>query len=115
MTTTEEGGTPISLCKLFSAFDSHRDSVNSQQARAAGGPMTAMQNHMSGYGQFEVMNGLKRVQMCRKALDALDRRGWDRSFHQRLFHEEYLKSCARIFFKRDGPGKHIFPKNLCLF
>ena len=21
-----------------------------------------------------------------------------------MFHEEYLKSCARIFFKRDGPG-----------
>jgi len=32
------------------------------------------------------------------------RRGWNRSFHQRLFHEEYLKSCTRVFFKRDGPG-----------
>jgi hypothetical protein len=51
-----------------------------------------------------VMNGIRRIQLCRGALDAMDRRGWNRSFHQRLFHEEYLKSCARIFFKRDGPG-----------
>ena len=33
------------------------------------------------------MNGITRVNECRKALEALDRRGWDRSFHQRLFHE----------------------------
>jgi D-arabinose 1-dehydrogenase-like Zn-dependent alcohol dehydrogenase len=37
---------------------------------------------------------------AREALDALDRQGWQRYFHQRLFHEEYLKSCTRIFFKR---------------
>jgi hypothetical protein len=65
---------------------------------------TAILRHMGGYAVVQQMNGIKRIQKCRQALDALDRRGWDRSFHQRLFHEEYLKSCARIFFKRDGPG-----------
>jgi hypothetical protein len=73
---------------------------------------TAIDRHMglntSANGQT-VMNGIRRIQLCRGALDALDRRGWNRSFHQRLFHEEYLKSCARIFFKRDGPG--AFAKN----
>jgi hypothetical protein len=58
------------------------------------------------------MHGILRINTCRRALDALDRSGWDRSFHQRLFHEEYLKSCARIFFKRDGPGSHTQPPPL---
>ena len=95
MTSTE---VPLSLNKLFSAFDMSMQSVNTQREREVGGPQTAIEHHMSGYKQFEKMNGLRRVQMCRKALDALDRRGWDRSFHQRLFHEEYLKSCARSVF-----------------
>ena len=95
MTSTE---VPLSLNKLFSAFDMSMQSVNTQREREMGGPQTAIEHHMSGYKQFEKMNGLRRVQMCRKALDALDRRGWDRSFHQRLFHEEYLKSCARSVF-----------------
>ena len=65
---------------------------------------TAIGRHMGTQARHGAMNGIRRIQLCRSALDALDRRGWDRSFHQRLFHEEYLKSCARIFFKRDGPG-----------
>ena len=64
----------------------------------------ALARHMAQLSDQGAMNGLRRIQLCRRALAALDRRGWDRSFHQRMFHEEYLKSCARIFFKRDGPG-----------
>jgi hypothetical protein len=46
--------------------------------------------HKQGYGVSTQMHGLLRVGECRKALEALDRRGWERSFHQRLFHEVYL-------------------------
>ena len=55
-------------------------------------PMTinAITRHMGAYAIVVGMNGIKRIQLCRRALDALDRRGWDRSFHQRLFHEVFI-------------------------
>jgi hypothetical protein len=74
----------------------------------------AIDRHMQIDKVSEGMNGFKRIVLCRRALEALDRRGWDRSFHQRLFHEEYLKSCARIFFKRDGPGSFANAHNRLL-
>jgi hypothetical protein len=79
-------------------------SVHATKKRKRAECATAISRHMGESSTKTVMNGIRRIQLCRGALDALDRRGWNRSFHQRLFHEEYLKSCARIFFKRDGPG-----------
>ena len=49
-------------------------------------------------------NGFVRIKRCREALFALDRCGWQRSYHQKQFHEQYIRACARIFFKRDPPG-----------
>ena len=94
----------ISLNVLFSSWDKAKEIETKKNAENNVGPSTAIQRHMKGHDMVKEMNGLKRMNLCRRALEALDRRGWDRSFHQRLFHEEYLKSCARIFFKRDGPG-----------
>ena len=99
--------TRISLLNLFAAMDTHIDEerrLARERDEQQQGHTLAIERHMSSYAQTEGMNGLKRMQLCRQALEALDRSGWNRSFHQRLFHEEYLKSCTRIFFKRDGPG-----------
>ena len=101
----------LSLQRLFALLDRIVD----ERAHGAHVPRriearTALERHMlsanpqQGGEQALVLNGVQRIERCRSALDALDRRGWDRSFHQRLFHEEYLKACARLFFKRDGPG-----------
>lgn len=49
-------------------------------------------------------NGFIRMKRCREALFALDRCGWQRSYHQKQFHEQYIRACSRIFFKRDPPG-----------
>lgn len=49
-------------------------------------------------------SGFFRIEKCRRALEALDRRGYNRSFHQRLFHEDFIRACARIFWKTDPPG-----------
>lgn len=54
-------------------------------------------------------NGFERIKNCRRALDALDRRGWLRSFHQRMFHDNFIRACARIFWKREKPG--VFAKD----
>ena len=48
---------------------------------------------------------LDRMTDCRDALAHLDRCGWNRSFHQRLFHEDFLKACTRIFWKLEPPGQ----------
>ena len=40
----------------------------------------------------------------REALEALDGIGWQRSFHQRLFHDHFIRACARIFWKTEPPG-----------
>ena len=52
----------------------------------------------------ELMDGFKRMQRCRIALEALDRSGWKRSFFQRRFHDAFMCACARAFFKLDGEG-----------
>jgi L-lactate utilization protein LutB len=49
-------------------------------------------------------NGFARMDKCRMGLDALDKNGWKRSYHQRQFHENFIAACARAFFKLDGPG-----------
>ena len=36
----------------------------------------------------------ERMQHCRDALEYLDSCGWNRSYHQRLFHEDFLVSSA---------------------
>jgi hypothetical protein len=102
----KEGGRALSLRPMFALMDASMAEELAARARGqqSGVRRTALSRHMTEQREQVGMNGLLRIQRCRAALDALDRRGWDRSFHQRLFHEEYLKSCARIFFKCDGPG-----------
>ena len=50
------------------------------------------------------MSAFSRIDMCRKGLEALDRQGWDRSYHQRQFHEQFIRACARIFYKTEPAG-----------
>jgi hypothetical protein len=50
------------------------------------------------------LDGFQRMDLLRTALAAIDRRGWRRSYHQRQFHNDYLRACARIFFKTEPPG-----------
>lgn len=49
-------------------------------------------------------DGFSRLKSLRRALVALDRGGWERSFHQRLFHESFINAIVRILFKTDPPG-----------
>lgn len=49
-------------------------------------------------------NGFTRLKKLRRALVALDRGGWERSFHQRIFHELFITSVVRVLFKTDPTG-----------
>jgi hypothetical protein len=53
---------------------------------------------------FTVRDGFFHMQRLREALNALDRCGWKRSYHQRMFHDDYLRGCTRVFFKTEPPG-----------
>ena len=48
---------------------------------------------------------LEYMQLCRKYLAKLDTLGWNRSYHQRLFHDDFLKACTRSFWKLEAPGQ----------
>eukprot|EP00960_Hanusia_phi_P036406 752302-Hanusia_phi.AAC.8 len=51
------------------------------------------------------MDGFKRMKLCRDALKALDRRGWERSYHQKQFHDSFIRATARLFWKSEPPGQ----------
>lgn len=67
--------------------------------------VSALDMHMKSTDFSAKTNGFDRMKNCRKALQALDRRGWERSYHQKTFHDQYIRACSRIFFKSDAPGE----------
>jgi hypothetical protein len=69
---------------------------------------STLQNYLK-VGRKVECNGFRRMLKCRQGLEALDRRGWLRSFHQRMFHDNFIRACARIFWKREAHG--IFAKD----
>jgi len=50
-------------------------------------------------------NGWIRMTRCRQSLDAIDRMGWQRSFHQKQFHDQFMRASARIFWKTEKHGQ----------
>ena len=59
---------------LFKSMDSQcEQEENEAPTSAAAMSHTAIHRHMQTYALAENMNGFKRMQMCRHALDALDR------------------------------------------
>jgi hypothetical protein len=79
------------------ALERENEALNRQRRR------TALENCMTTANRREC-NGFQRIQKCRQGLEALDRRGWQRSFHQRMFHDNFIRACARIFWKREKHG-----------
>ena len=94
---------PIDHTVLFAAYD-HIQSGKSRQAAARGVPRNALQAYLHSTAEAKTGSGFQRIQKCREALEALDRQGWQRSFHQRLFHDHFIRACARIFWKTEKPG-----------
>lgn len=48
---------------------------------------------------------MEYMALCRAFLRKLDTKGWARSYHQRLFHDDFLKACTRSFWKLEPPGQ----------
>lgn len=93
----------ISRSDVFDSYDRVlREHLEAKRQR--GVRYTALQNSLRVIKAKSDCNGFKRMEKCRRGLEALDRRGWQRSFHQRMFHDNFIRSCARIFWKREPHG-----------
>ncbi len=93
----------FSFAALYEAYDAllaerERERLDEVRSRNA---LQRFLRHRSG---AKSRDGFARMQQCRDALDALDRHGWQRSFHQRMFHENFIRACARVFFKTEAHG-----------
>lgn len=83
----------------FQAFVSHNQSTNNamivESETAATSLATKLMKVKQKTDNVESSHNktpMQRMQDCRDGLAILDRRGWNRSFHQRLFHEDFLVS-----------------------
>lgn len=73
----EQAAAPrVSLKPLFEAVDwvLHERQKEQAHRRAGASARTAIDRHMREIHGLEGFNGLRRIQLCRAALDALDRR-----------------------------------------
>ena len=52
----------------------------------------SLQRHMAFNMEVKKEDGFSRMEKCRYALRVLDDSGWKRSFHQREFHEAYIRA-----------------------
>jgi hypothetical protein len=95
----------LSYARLYEAYDAvqaERREAMLQRQR----PRNPLQAYLAqnGAGRAGGKDGFARMRDCRRALEALDECGWQRSFHQRLFHDNFIRSCTRVFFKTEPAG-----------
>jgi hypothetical protein len=93
----------VNHAPLFAAYDAHCTARRNAQAQLSE-VHNSLEAFLHGFTTDKASNGFKRMQLCRDALEAIDRRGYQRSFHQRLFHDNFIRACARIFWKMEPPG-----------
>jgi hypothetical protein len=83
---------------------SKRDELRQQRLAARNVMVGSLQRHLNATVRAVKEDGFDRIEKCRMALRVLDENGWRRSYHQRLFHENYIRAVSRVFFKADGEG-----------
>jgi hypothetical protein len=63
-------------------------------------------SHKRAFGAKEIRKEpMEYMELCRQYLAKLDTLGWSRSYHQRLFHDDFLKACTRSFWKLEPAGQ----------
>jgi hypothetical protein len=88
----------LSLQHLYVAYDAAHRPPEPERA------LSAMQLFCKRRKVCGSLSAFDRINQCRRGLEALDRQGWLRSYHQRQFHEQFIRACARIFYKTEPPG-----------
>jgi len=84
--------------RAFSVFRKHHKPVLHSKRVVLGGLQHQVQSeHM----EEKRATPFERMQDCRDALSLLDRKGWKRSYHQRLFHEDFLVCFFYYYYLRE--------------
>lgn len=96
---------PMDYTQVYNRYDALQEKLK-QQEEESRVVRSALSNFMRRGQSLNVkFNGFRRMEMCREALAAIDRGGWERSFHQRQFHDYFLRACSRIFWKCEPAGE----------
>jgi len=93
----------FSYAALYEAYDAIL-AEKAREAAESGRSRNELQRFLRHRSGASARDGFARMKQCRDALDAMDRQGWQRSFHQRMFHENFIRACARVFFKTEPQG-----------
>ena len=106
----------IDYSDLFATHDALRAEEEEERREFAMAPTNALEEFMgtqrrnalrqrASIQMHQRGRGFARMKRCRDALEAIDKtESWTRSFHQRLFHDHFIRACARIFWKTEAPG-----------
>ena len=65
-----------------------------EENKFVGTMRNSLQRHMAFNMEIKKEDGFSRMEKCRYALRVLDQSGWKRSFHQREFHEAYIRAVS---------------------
>jgi hypothetical protein len=88
---------------VFTSYD-RIQSEKQRRSELQRKPRNALQQFLHEAEEMKGSNGFMRIDRCRDALNSIDRQGFNRSFHQRLFHDHFIRACARIFWKTEPAG-----------
>lgn len=94
----------ISYASYYEAYDASARAEEKRRHAEYDVPRDPLQAFLKGKKCDLILDGFARIRLCREALDIFDRSGWQRSYHQRVFHDHFIRACSRVFFKTDPPG-----------
>ena len=95
----------VSYSHLYEAYDAYVAALEAERLSHSNIPDDPVRAFLAKQNQTSAtVDGFQRMQKCREALDIMDRTGWLRSYHQRVFHDHFIRACSRVFFKSDPPG-----------
>ena len=97
----------LSLQPLYEAYDAAHRPPEPERA------LSAMQLFCKRRKVCCSLSAFDRINQCRRGLEALDRQGWLRSYHQRQFHEQFIRACARIFYKTEPQAPSSATTSAC--
>lgn len=93
----------ISYQTLYDAYDKEYNE-NMTKARKRE-PQSIMEMYRSLPNAQTKTTGFTRMANVRKALMVIDQNGWERSYHQKQFHDMFLRACTRVFWKTEPEGQ----------
>lgn len=96
----------ISLHHLYESYDTQHDVQNDKTNTNDQEDQSLMDFYRTDKPATNVnSNGFTRMANVRKALQVIDQNGWERSYHQKQFHDVFLRACARVFWKTEPQGQ----------